>query len=203
MMRWKSLGLAVAVILSICLPGCSPAAPEPEAADEKLADSLTEVFQVGLDTMNPSPVEREAIERAITTGQIDSADYEAAHLRYIQCLIKHDIQPTFRKTPEGLYVELPYFSPNGVADSTEANLKCSADNLIIGILYRIQQSNPDLLADNRLLAVRCLQKRGFVDADYTVDDFERNWTARVFPFVPSADGPSDCLYVAGYAYLSN
>jgi hypothetical protein len=73
---------------------------------ERMADSLTALFQKALDTLQPSPIEREAIEHALTTGRIDPVDYEAAHIRYVQCMAQHGFDPSFRKTPEGLYIEL-------------------------------------------------------------------------------------------------
>ncbi|MDR1078921.1 MAG: hypothetical protein LBL55_09750 [Propionibacteriaceae bacterium] len=209
LMGQKLFCFVVTIILSVGLSGCSSTEDAPEKGDERLAGSLTELFHMGLDTMNPSEVEREAIERAIIAGRIDSADYEAAHVRYVQCMARHGYQPTFRKTAEGLYIELPDLAVDDFTASDMAHTDCYGDNRVIGALYRMQQSNPDLLADYRLLAIQCLKKGGFVDAGYTVEDFERdqevsqrNPATDGFPFDPYEDGPSDCLYVAGYAYFS-
>jgi hypothetical protein len=146
-------------------------------------------------------VERDVIERAIATGRIDPADYEAAHLRYVRCMAQHGFHPMFRKTADGVYVELPNVDVEDMAALDVASLGCPSDNMIVEILYRIQQSNPDLLADYRLLAIQCLKRGGFVDTGYTVEDFDRDKKADEFPFDPYDDGPSDCLYVTGIAYF--
>lgn len=207
--RWRVA--AVVVGLSFSLAGCSSnvvsnptiAEPTPTVSGmaERLAGSLPEVFQKSLDTLNPSLVEREAIERAITAGRIDPADYEAAHLRFVQCMAQHGFHPAFRKTPNGYYIQLPY-APGDLEREASANQECSRDNAVIGYLYNLQQSNPDLLADQRLRAIQCLKKYGFINAEYTVDDFDRDSAADTFPFDKFNEQANNCLFQAGYAYFN-
>ncbi|MDR0849070.1 MAG: hypothetical protein LBN10_08565 [Propionibacteriaceae bacterium] len=206
MRRTSRIGVALASLL-LCLSGCVASEPEGPVTDARIAGSLQELFQMALDTMNPSEVERVAIENAIVSGRIDSADYEAAHVRFVQCMVQQGYEPPFRKTAEGVYIMLPFF----VGETQEAQeafdtvlIDCSQDNMVIDVLYRMQQSNPDLLSDQRLVAIQCLKKGGFVDVGYTVDDFDRdrgNGGEPTFPFDVYEDGPNDCLYGAGYAYF--
>jgi hypothetical protein len=204
MVRKLCVAAALAVGLSFGLVGCGENGPEPAATEARIANSLTEYFQRGLALLHPSPIEREAIERAIVAGRIDQADYEAAHLRFAQCMTERGFELSFRKTPDGLYIELPYTLENSTQndDLDTAHIECSVDNAVLTALYRTQQANPELLADQRLTAIQCLQRSGFVDADYTVDDFDRDRDATTFPFDQYETGPNNCLYQAGYAYFS-
>jgi len=161
---------------------------------------MTEVLENSLNVLNPSEVEREAIERAITVGHIDPADYEAAHLRYVQCMNQQGFWPEFREATYGVYIELPYAYSGDQNELDQAHSECSQDNAVLASLYLMQQANPDLWADPQLVAVQCLRKGSFVDVDYTVEDFAQDWAKSKFPFDRYADGPNDCLYGAGYGY---
>jgi hypothetical protein len=190
----------VAAVAMFLLVSCS--SQDSAGAEEQLAGSLTELFRQALDNLNPSPVEREVLERAIIAGQIDPVDYEDAHIRYALCMTQHGFDPRFRKTSEGLYVELPYLFVDNQAALDAAVTKCSQGTSVVESLYQIQQANPDLLADQRLVAVRCLRARGFVDAAYTVEDFEKDRTVGKFPFDQYGDEEANnCLWKAGYAYF--
>ncbi|MDR1387934.1 MAG: hypothetical protein LBJ44_10210 [Propionibacteriaceae bacterium] len=198
----KALIFLIAAALAVGWSGCSTAGPipepSPEATDQRLADSLPELFQLGLDTMDPSPEEREEIERAIVAGRIDPADYNVSRLRYVSCMEQRGYQPAYRITSDGLYIELPDTSEDDQSALNAAMSECSYGFSVMDVLYRIQQTNPDLLADYRLLAVRCLIEGGFVDADYTVEDLDRNIEMGMFPFNRYVGRASECLYAAGY-----
>jgi len=168
-----------------------------------LASSLPQLFQQALDQGDASPIEREAIERAIVAGRIDAADYEAAHVRYMQCMMSNGIEPQIRKTPAGYYIEEGWDSNR--TDAMDVHWRCLADNALIDQLYRIQQANPGLLADQRLVAIQCLRREGLVDADYTVDDFDRDlgdMSKPTFPFDIYAESANNCLFFAGYAFYT-
>jgi hypothetical protein len=170
---------------------------------ERLAGSLPELFQQVLDTSDPSPIEREAIERAILSGKIDPADYEAAHVRYTQCMIRQGFEPQFRKTPEGYYINLGWVEVAG-DNGLDQHWQCLDDNGVLDSLFRYQQGNPDLLADQRLVAIRCLRGQGLIDAGYTVDDFDRDWNGGLessFPFDVYEPSANNCMYYAGYVFL--
>ncbi|MDR0849071.1 MAG: hypothetical protein LBN10_08570 [Propionibacteriaceae bacterium] len=201
----KIAQFAVALVVPLLgLTGCVASEPEAPVTDARIAGSLQELFQMALDTLNPSEVERVALENAIVSGRIDPADYEAAHVRYVQCMVQQGYQPSFRKTGEGVYIMLPFFLVEDQDALDTADIGCSRDNMAITSLYHIQQSNPDLLSDQRLVAIQCLKKGGYVDVGYTVDNFDRDRGEggdTTFPFDVYADGPNDCLYGAGYAYF--
>ena len=55
-------------------------------------------------------------------------------------------------------------------------------------------------SDGRLVAVKCLQKYGYIGGDYTVEDFDRDRAADSFPFDKYEEQPNNCLFVAGYSY---
>lgn len=74
----------------------------------KIADNLPDLFREVIETLDPPPAEREVLERAISTGRIAPADYEAAHQQYVQCMIQEGFHPQFRKSSQGFYVDLPY-----------------------------------------------------------------------------------------------
>jgi hypothetical protein len=88
-----------------------------------------------------------------------------------------------------------------MAERDTADGECSADNVVISSLFRIQQANPDLLSDPRLVAIQCLKAQGFVPADYSADDFDRDKTADTFPFDKYEEATNNCLWQAGYAYF--
>jgi hypothetical protein len=166
-----------------------------------LANSLSEYFQRVLDTSNPSPDVRAVIERAISAGHMDPADYEAAHAAYAQCMTLHGFTPSFRKTPEGYYIELPYQNVTDQQAFDDAIETCSTDFYLIDIMYRVQQTNPSLLADRSLQAVQCLRRYGVVDATYSVDDFNEDKAASTFPFDIYQVDANNCLAEAGFAYF--
>ena len=206
MTRAVALATVAALLLAGCSAGESPSGgpgattPAPSITAERIADSFTALCQKALDTLNPSPVERQVIERALTTGRLDPADYEAAHIRYVQCMAERGFNPPFRKTPAGLYIELPY-EPGDMTKRDEADSECSADTVIVSSLFRVQQANPDLLSDPRLVAVRCLRREGLITLDYSVDDLDRDKAANAFPFDQYEETANNCLYEAGYAYF--
>ena len=206
-LSWRAMSV---VVVCVCvLAGCSGWSDQPSGqgthtpsnsgSPARIAGSLPELFQKALDTLPATQAEREVIQRAIVTGRIDSADYEAFHLGYVQCLEQHGFDPPFRKTPEGYYIELP-FAPGDPDASTNAHDECIKQMAVIDVLYRAQQGNPELLADSRLQAVRCLQKYGYLGSDYTAEDFDRDKSADTFPFDKYEEQPNNCLYLAGYAY---
>jgi hypothetical protein len=188
----------------LALVGCSGSNPGSTTSgpieDEHIASSLTEFFQKSLDAVSTSPGEREMIERAITTGQIDAADYEVAHVYFADCMAQHGFDLSFRQTAEGIYIELPLFLDD-MSGEPSAREECTRAYALLEYLYRVQQANPDLLMDQRLVAVQCLKNRGFVDDGYTVEDLDQNLAEFSFPFDVFDDGPNDCLQTAGWAFF--
>lgn len=169
------------------------------AAHATFKGGLQGVFQAAIDTVDPSGSERGVLESAVKNGRIAPAAYEQAHLRYENCMIKRGFEPKFRKTSDGLYMEMPYQEVSTALDA--ATIACSKGTSTLTALYHIQQANPDALTDQRQVAVECLSAGGFVEAGYTSGKFESDQSKGQFPFDPVAIGPNDCLYGAGYSYV--
>lgn len=199
-----------AAIASACLLACLTgsavvgvsAVTARGAADHVEGTEMSETFQKAIDTLSPSQGEKEALRRAVATGRIDTADYEAAHSRYAQCMTTRGFAPAFRKSSGGFYVELPYLAVKDAAALDDATLECSMDTRVLEALYRLQQANPNLVTDSRLVAVQCLKREGAVGADYAAEEFQRDWSTHEFPFDPDHAAYNDCLYGAGYAYFT-
>lgn len=100
-------------------------------------------------------------------------------------------------------MQLPFRSVTDHDALDAAHIECTRDTVTVEALYRVQQANPDLLADSRQVAVQCLQVHGYLGDDYTVRDFERDWTQNQFPFDATEPGPNDCLWGAGYGYFAS
>lgn len=193
---------------ALALAGCSAQAEPEEAApsqgaQEVLASSMTELFQQYLDGDNLTDFEREVLERAMETGEISQADYDEAFSRYIQCTTDLGYEEKWTKLPSGLYQVTPqvFDSQEDVDKYAEQSTSC-ADGTIIIIesLFNQQQNNPDLLADPRAIAVQCLLEGGFIDASYTVDDFDRDMKDPGSASFDASDPDANaCLYAAGYA----
>lgn len=116
-----------------------------------------------------SDFEKAALDRAITTGRIEAADYEEAFSRYRQCAQDSGVTETYTKQANGFYKIDP---PADLADidkylADTGTCAANAGLMSIEALYRTQIDNPELLADPRELIVRCLVKAGLVGADYT------------------------------------
>lgn len=116
-----------------------------------------------------SDFERSAFDHAIKTGKIDYADYEESFSRYRQCVADAGITETYAKQSNGIYRVTSEPSGADPKEYLKASGEC-ADNTGLARLeaiYRTQVDNPDLLADPRLVVVRCLIKAGLVPPDYT------------------------------------
>jgi hypothetical protein len=121
-----------------------------------------------------SDFEREALGRAVSTGKIDPADYEEAFNRYRRCAEDAGLAETYTKLPNGIYrVTPPADLGDGDAVDRYANTMkdCAGNAGLISLesLYRTQVDNPGLLANPKLLVIRCLIKAGLVPPDYTED----------------------------------
>lgn len=142
--------------------------------------------------------ETEVLKRSAKVGKIAKSDYSKAHNSYAKCMAAEGYKPSFRESSKGYMIELPYenVDPKSV-DIAMSN--CSAGNQEVRSLYRLQEANPQLLTDSRVVAVECLQNIGAVDTSYSPEQFERDWNGASYPFDPMANANNDCLYDAGYA----
>jgi hypothetical protein len=145
------------------------ALPETGATGERMKP-LVEQFKEA-QTRAKSDFEREALGRAAATGKIDPADYEEAFNRYRRCAQDAGLTETYTKLPNGIYRVTPpqNLAPDAVDSYAKTMTDCASDAGLISLesLYRTQVDNPDLLANPKLIVVRCLVKAGLVPADYT------------------------------------
>jgi hypothetical protein len=200
--------VALVLVLGACSgtpDGDGPAVPTVTPG-ARLADSLVTLFQRALERPDLSDFERDVLTRAAATGRIDPADYEEAHLREARCMRDAGYELTYTKRSNGLYLTDPIIGEPSPGAAWEQSLICSEGVLIrIESLFGVQQNNPDLLADNREVIVRCLVKAGLVPSSYGVEDFERDF------FEPSDDSDlpvdpgtdiiaNDCFLAGGFNY---
>jgi hypothetical protein len=155
-----------------------------------------------------SDFERAALDRAIKTGKIDQADYEEAFSRYRQCAQDAGLKETYTKLPNGIYRVTP---PSDIGTSakdvdayanTMRNCAANAGLMSLEALYRTQVDNPDLLADPKLVVVRCLIKVGLVPADYTPEKltaFLKSDLSKKTDFDPMNAEAQKCLTAGGIA----
>ncbi|MDR1386388.1 MAG: hypothetical protein LBJ44_02125 [Propionibacteriaceae bacterium] len=194
------------IVLVLMFGSCAVEQSSPEPSSEaRIADSLVTLFQRELEREQISDFEREIFTRAVETGRIDPADYEEAHLRYDRCMRDAGFPLTYSKRSSGVYS-----TDTWIGESAELlgdqGLICSRGVLArVEALFNLQQNNPDLLVDDREVAVRCLAKAGLVPSSYAVEDFQRDfidWGADSEgpPFDPMDPVANDCLAGAGYEY---
>lgn len=172
------------------------------ASPSVAASGMPELIQINLNLADPAPAERKVLERSIQSGSIAAGDYENSHRTYTKCMTSNGFTPSFRKSPDGFYVELPYLKVSDFDALDAAVVRCSKDTKVLTSLYQVQKANPNLIKDSRLVAIRCLNGKGAVSAEYTVDDFEREWSTSTFSFDANETKNNDCLYGAGYAFFA-
>lgn len=194
------LASVAAAGLAVALGGGLTAAVAASDAPDQ-TDDLEGMYQVALEGTDPSAPTYEMLEKATTEGEISVSDYETVHEEYAQCIRDNGFDPSFRKTDDGVYVELPYTNVKDAEALDRVVIACSADAGAIEALYNVQVSNPGALLDGRAVAVDCLAEKGYVDSGYSAEQFEHDLSADTFPFDPVAVGANDCLYGAGYAYF--
>lgn len=180
--RRIGVSLTALALAATGMVGCSGSTQPAQHASatsgqEVLAGSMTELFQQYLAEEEPTDFERGVLERAVSTGQISQADYDEAFNRYTQCTSDLGFDEKWTKLSTGLYqITPPTFADQAAADVYAEQSTDCADGTVMMIeaLFAQQQANPNLLADPRAVAVQCLLEGGFVDASYTVDDFDQD-----------------------------
>lgn len=204
----RSAGIATSMLLlgTLVLAGCSSTAPEtaPPTAQERLAGSLTELFEQQLQNPNLSDFERDVFERAIDSGEIPQSDYDEGFNRYEQCVSDLGYEDTWTKQPNGVYriTPPPLKGQEAVDEYMSQTAECAdGTTMRIEAMFIQQQSNPDLNADQRVVAIQCLLEAGFVDASYTTEDFDADLESgfQDATFDVASTEANTCLYNAGYA----
>ena len=134
---------------------------------ERIASSLKDYARSLLDSDGGkiSDQQKSALEKAASGGKVSQADYERAWADYKQCIIdKGYAEPTFDK-----------YDNEAVSKLNDDLYSCSTLHVTdVNTVYRLQLGNPELLLDDREVAVDCLRKEGIKPKNYTVDKLEKD-----------------------------
>jgi hypothetical protein len=199
-----AVGFAAVLIGCSALAGCtykSGTVGEPQSG-ERLAGSLEELFQQYLD-QEENPFVIEVLTEAIETGAITQAQYDEAHRMYTDCMLNAGYVEEHTRLSSGIIQLTPpqLEGAEEVDPYMETGTECSDELAPIEALYRAQQGNPDLLANNDEVVVSCLKKSNLVDAAYTTDDFLAELEDRFqdAPYDPNSPEAQECFSAGGYA----
>ena len=147
-----------------------------EKSNAERIESLESIFKSEASRKDLDDFERDVLSRAVKTGRIDPADYEAAHDKYLECMANAGYDEHDTKMPDGLYQSSENMDPN--TDSKQwfkQSVTCSDHTTkIIEGLFRDQQDNPERYKDPGILAAQCLMDAGIVDKTYTAAKFNES-----------------------------
>ncbi len=147
-----------------------------EKSNAERIESLESIFKSEASRKDLDDFERDVLNRAVKTGRIDPADYEAAHDKYLECMANAGYDEHDTKMPDGLYKSSETMDPN--IDSKQwfkQSVTCSDHTTgIIEGLFRDQQDNPERYKDPGILAAQCLMDAGIVDKTYTAAKFNES-----------------------------
>ena len=150
--------------------------PAQEKSSAERIESLESIFKSEASRKDLDDFERDVLNRAVKTGRIDPADYEAAHDKYLECMANAGYDEHDTKMPDGLYKSSETMDPN--IDSKQwfkQSVTCSDHTTgIIEGLFRDQQDNPERYKDPGILAAQCLMDAGIVDKTYTAAKFNES-----------------------------
>lgn len=186
----------LAVALSILLAGCSinkdatgafsdsvtseSSSENGSAGGQKLAASLSEWIEQRESQGNIAESQKTILDKAKSTGEISTSDYEKAWSDYRQCMIDKGYKEIkLIKYPSGLYVEAGHKQGTTIQesrysdDSTECGDEYVAD---VQDVYGIIVGNPNLYADQAQAVVDCLHRDSLVPKDYTVSRFNKEFS---------------------------
>ncbi|MFY1686855.1 hypothetical protein [Plantactinospora sp. WMMB782] len=202
---WPAL---LAAATAFALLGCATESTRndlPQRDPDERMKPLVEQFRDARARAR-SDFEREALDRAIRTGKIDPVDYEEAFTRYRRCAQGAGLDERYTKLPNGIYRITPEAGNEDVEANGELMVKCAQDAGLVSLeaLYRTQVDNPELLADPKLVVVRCLVKAGLVPPDYTVQKlsaFLEGAVEDMTDFDPTHPEAQKCLTAGGIALL--
>ncbi len=158
-----------------CLAACSGGA-YASSATAYIADDFSDLVTVALDDTSLQDFDREVLQRAKSTGHIAQADYDEAFDRFAQCMERAGEPVMLTKLSNGLYKEKPLALSDGETLESALSVldECSAGTTgVISSLYKIQQGNPELLADAYAVAHNCLKAKGLVDSEFTLEELRK------------------------------
>lgn len=157
------------------IPLISSCSGGDQGASERryIAENFSELVTSALEDPNLQEFDRQVLERAQDTGRIQQADYDEAYSRFAQCMEVSGKPVSLTKLSNGLYqVEnTPLSDGEDIETALQMVDKCSAGTINrLSELYNIQQGNPELLADPYEVAYKCLETKGLVNSQFTLDD---------------------------------
>jgi len=202
----KKHALAMSIATVVLATGCSTTTSstyDDGRDDEVMAGSLVEVFQRELDK-EEDPFVVDVLERAVSTGSIPQADYDAAFDLYKRCMADIGyVDREHKRNKNGTIQIAPpddLRSQEDVEQYMAAGTDCSAQLAPIESLFMIQQSNPDLLVDPLTVAIRCLADLGVTDDAYTEQQLQEDLESdEPFPFDVDTPEAQDCFTRVGFA----
>ncbi|CAM4041861.1 hypothetical protein NOGI109294_23350 [Nocardiopsis gilva] len=205
--RPRTLAAAAALCVAV-LSGCNAFGGDDPAGNAagNSEPSLVEQYKQMRDEAT-SDFEREVFERAIKKGEIAPEDYEEAFNKYMECAEGAGLDETYTKLPNGIYKLVKWDA--GGADDEKANqehfeksAEC-ADGTIARIeaMYQQQVGNPEQFDDPRKVAVQCLIEAGIAPADYTEEQFDKDFESAFedADFDVTDPKAEECLHTAGYS----
>jgi hypothetical protein len=203
---WPVVLAAVLFGSSACaVESRTEAKPEGATGTGERMKPLVEQFK-DAQARAKSDFEREALGRAVSSGKIDPVDYEEAFNRYRRCAEDAGLAETYTKLPNGVYRVNPpaNMEPDAVDSYAKTMNDCASNAGLISLesLYRTQVDNPGLLANPKLLVVRCLVKAGLVQPDYTEEKlttFIKGDLSQAGDFDPMNAEAQRCLVAGGIA----
>jgi hypothetical protein len=201
--RFWALALAATVVCTMSACSAGPTTDVPKQGTAERMKPLVEQFKDARARAR-SDFEKAALDRAVTTGKIDPADYEEAFNRYRRCAQDSGLKETYAKLPNGIYRVTPDVESAKAESYPKTMTNCAANAGLMSLeaLYRTQVDNPDLLADPSLIVVRCLIKVGLAPADYTTDKlnlFLKSDMSKPGDFDPMDAEAQKCLTAGGVA----
>lgn len=158
----------------------SGAAQQGSTSGQKLAASLSEWIEQRESQGNIAESQKTILDKAKSTGEISTSDYEKAWSDYRQCMIDKGYKEIkLIKYPSGLYAEAGHKQGTTIQesrysdDSTECGDEYVAD---VQDVYGIIVGNPNLYADQAQAVVDCLHRDSLVPKDYTVSRFNKEFS---------------------------
>ncbi|MFJ4037231.1 hypothetical protein ACIPVB_04030 [Microbacterium sp. NPDC090007] len=183
--------------------GCSSQS-EHSNGDDKLATSLASLAHQQLAEGGMSDWDRKVLEKAVNTGAISQADYDEGVDNFDACMASaglHWVRTTLLNGVVDFQPPPGDSSSNDPEGTATAQWNCyQSTYLHTQELFRLQQANPDLLANFSLAAVNCLRKAGMVGDDFTADDFDKAFGPRD---TPATDWPFDVMDLRAQTCLSS
>lgn len=116
------------------------------------------------------------LNRAVKTGRIDSADYETAHDKYLECMANAGYDEHDTQIPYEHYWSSETIDPNiNGKQWFKQSIICSAHTTeIVEAPFRDQQDNPERYKDHGILAAQCLVDEGIIDKVYTATEYNES-----------------------------